>query len=203
MKPEELDLLRKYFPENAVEGVAALFNDRKFVLQFKSPRLTKLGDFRPPRNKTGLCHITLNCDLHPYQMLITFVHEVAHFDVYQQYKNSVLPHGEEWKTTYAKLLLPFINEAVFPNELIGTLHRHLTHIKASSSADTELLKALRRYETTPSAITTVENLPEGARFRLKNGLVFEKGAKQRTRYKCFCLTDGRWYAVSALAEVES
>lgn len=199
MKPEERALLRRYFPEAAVEGVAALYESRRFVLQFNSPRLSKLGDFRPPRSMNGICRITLNCDLHPFQMLITFVHEVAHYDVYQRYKHAVQPHGEEWKQIYITLLMPFIREDIFPKDVIEALYHHLTHVKASSHADTELLKVLQHYEEKPSTLTTVEDLPEGARFILQNGQAFEKGPKQRTRYKCYCLNNGRWYMVAGLA----
>jgi hypothetical protein len=51
-------------------------------------------------------------------------------------------------------------------------------------------------------MTTVESLPNNAKFMLKNGLVFQKGEKLRTRYKCYCESNGRWYFVSALAEVK-
>ena len=54
----------------------------------------------------------------------------------------------------------------------------------------------------PDNVKTVESLPLGSRFVLKNGLVFQKGEKQRTRYKCYCESNGRWYFVSALAEVQ-
>ena len=82
MKPEELELLKRYFPEASVGMVGAMFEQRRFKLHFKRPRTSKLGDFRPPRAKNGICAITLNLDLNPYQMLITYVHEVAHYDVY-------------------------------------------------------------------------------------------------------------------------
>ena len=61
---------------------------------------------------------------------------------------------------------------------------------------------MRRYDKHTENIVTVESLPQNARFVLKNGLVFQKGEKQRTRYKCYCESNGRWYFVSALAEVK-
>ena len=96
MKAEELELLKRYFPEASVNMVGEMYEQRRFKLHFKRPRTSKLGDFRPPRNKNGICAITLNFDLNPYQMLITYVHEVAHYDVYQQYGSKrILPHGTE------------------------------------------------------------------------------------------------------------
>ena len=203
MKAEELSLLKHYFPEAAVPMVGAIYEQRRFKLHFKRPRNSKLGDFRPPRTTNGLCSITLNLDLNPYQMLITYVHEVAHYDVYQQYgSRRVQPHGTEWQKQFAALLQPFMTDAIFPNDILRALQKHLQHIKASSTADQNLQRVLRQYDKNATAAVTVESLPDGARFTLKNGLVFQKGEKQRTRYKCYCETNGRWYFVSALAEAQ-
>lgn len=201
MKPEELQLLQRYFPEASVAMVGEIFEQRRFRLHFKRPRTSKLGDFRPPRTKNDLCSITLNLDLNPYQMLITYVHEVAHYDVYQCYgTRRVQPHGTEWQARFAALLAPFMTDSVFPNDVLAALRKHLQHIKASSTADQNLQRILKQYDKHAETITTVESLPYGSRFVLKNGLVFRKGEKQRTRYKCLCESNGRWYFVSALAE---
>lgn len=203
MKAEELALLKRYFPETSVEKVREIFTQRRFKLHFKRPRSSKLGDFRPPHTPNGICTITQNLDLNPYQMLITYLHEVAHYDVYQQYgSRSVQPHGTEWQKQFAALLQPFMTETIFPKDILAALEKHLKHIKASSTADQNLQRVLRQYDKNTVAVTTVESLPNGARFALKNGLVFQKGEKQRTRYKCFCESNGRWYFVAALAEAE-
>jgi len=203
MKPEELALLKRYFPEASVERVGDMYEQRRFKLHFKRPRSSKLGDFRPPRSKNGICVITLNLDLNPYQMLITYVHEVAHYDVYQQFGSRfVQPHGTEWQNQFTALLLPFMTETIFPHDILTALQKHLHHIKASSNADLNLQRVLHRYDKNTETVITVESLPQGARFVLKNGLVFQKGEKQRTRYKCLCETNGRWYFVAALAEVQ-
>ncbi len=202
MKAEELELLKRYFPEAAVTMVGAIYEQRRFKLHFKRPRSSKLGDFRPPRSKNGICAITLNFDLNPYQMLITYVHEVAHYDVYQQYDSRrVQPHGNEWQKQFIALLQPFMTETVIPKEVLSALQKHLQHIKASSTADQNLQRVLKQYDQHSEPATTVESLSKGARFVLKNGLIFQKGEKQRTRYKCYCENNGRWYFVAALTEV--
>ena len=203
MKAEELELLKRYFPEAAVERVGEIFTQRRFKLHFKRPRSSKLGDFRPPRIPNGICIITLNLDLNPYQMLITYVHEVAHYDMYQQYgSRSVQPHGTEWQKQFSVLLQPFMTETIFPKDVLLALEKHLKHIKASSTADQNLQRVLQQYDKNTIAVTTVESLPNGAKFTLKNGLVFQKGEKQRTRYNCYCESNGRWYFVAALAEAK-
>ncbi len=203
MKAEELELLKRYFPEAAVFMVGEMFTQRRFKLHFKRPRSSKLGDFRPPRTKNGICSITINLDLNPYQMLITYVHEVAHYDVYQQYgSRCVQPHGQEWQTCFYSLLQPFLTETIFPKDVLTALQKHLNHIKASSTADLNLQRVMQKYDKQPENVNTLESLPNGARFTLKNGLIFQKGEKQRTRYKCYCESNSRWYFVSALAEVQ-
>ena len=113
------------------------------------------------------------------------------------------PHGTEWQNQFTTLLLPFMTEAIFPKDILTALQKHLHHIKASSTADQNLQRVLKHYDKHVETITTVESLPDGARFVLKNGLVFQKGEKQRTRYKCYCESNGRWYFVSALAEAKA
>ena len=65
MKAEELELLKRYFPETSVTMVGEVYSQRRFKLHFKRPRNSKLGDFRPPRTQNGICSITLNYDLNP------------------------------------------------------------------------------------------------------------------------------------------
>lgn len=91
---------------------------------------------------------------------------------------------------------------IFPQDVLDALHHHLQHIKASSTADVRLQRVLQQYDNKTLGISTVENLPAGTRFVLKNGMVFQKGEKQRTRYKCYCETNGKTYMVAALAEAK-
>ena len=113
------------------------------------------------------------------------------------------PHGQEWQTNFSTLLQPFLIEAIFPKDVLTALQKHLQHIKASSTADQNLQRVLHKYDKNQASVITLEDLPNDSRFMLKNGLVFQKGEKQRTRYKCFSETNGRWYFVAALAEVQS
>ena len=205
MKDEELQILQRYFPAAAVPMVAEAYMQSRFQLKFKRPRNSKLGDFRPPRGANGICCITLNLDLNPYQMLVTFVHELAHYKIYVNYpKRRLEPHGEEWKQTFAQLLLPYLKAEIFPDDVLQALQRHLRHIKASSTADQHLARVMKRYDTHPAGTPTltVEELPEGAVFQLAGGKRFRKGPKRRTRYQCECLDDGKTYSVSGMAEVK-
>ena len=205
MTEKELQILQRYFPEAAVPIVVEAYSTSSFQLKFKKPRNSKLGDFRAPRGDRGVCCITLNGNLNPYQMLVTFVHELAHYTVYVNYpKRRLEPHGEEWKQTFAQLLLPYLMSEIFPEDILIALKHHLQHIKASSTADANLAKVMKRYDANSSGEKplTVEDLPEGAVFQLANGMRFKKGPKRRTRYQCVCLDNDKTYSVSGLAEIK-
>ena len=192
MNDKELQILRRYFPAAAVPMVAEAYENSRFQLKFKKPRNSKLGDFRPPRDDDGICCITLNGNLNPYQMLVTFVHEFAHYAVYMLApKKYVEPHGDLWKLTFTQLLQPYLKPEIFPE------------VKASSTADANLAKVMKRYDSNPSGEKplTVDDLPEGSVFKLANGMTFKKGPKRRTRYQCECLDNGRSYTVSGMAEI--
>ena len=64
---------------------------------------------------------------------------------------------------------------------------------------------MKRYDKHPSNEETLilENLPEGALFKLKNGLTYRKGPKGRTRYRCECLDNGKTYTISGMAEIKN
>ena len=206
MTDKEFKILERYFPAAAVPMVAEAYSNSRFQLRFNRPRNSKLGDFRPPRTPNGICCITLNGDLNPYQMLVTFVHEFAHYAVYMLYpKKRLEPHGAVWQLTFAQLLQPYLKPEIFPPDVLEALKQHLHHIKASSTADHNLAKVMKRYDTNPTGeqTLTVDDLPEGTVFQLKNGMTFRKGPKKRTRYQCVCLDNGRTYSVSGLAEVSS
>lgn len=204
MTDKELQILQRYFPEAAIPMVTKAYSQSRFNLRFKRPRTSKLGDFRAPRNSDELCTITLNQDLNPYQMLVTFVHELAHYQVHVNHPRKRLePHGEEWKQTFTQLLLPYLKPEIFPEDIIQALQRHLQHIKASSTADPNLAKVMKRYDKKATVDLTVEDIPEDAVFQLKNGMTFKKGPKRRTRYQCECLDNGKTYTVSGMAEIKN
>ena len=201
MNPQALDLIRKYFPDNAVDAVAESFDQRQIRLEFCRPRTTKLGDFRAPRGRGSISRITLNCNLNPYQMLITYVHELAHYDVHRQYGRKTQPHGKEWKACYTALLQPYLRSDIFPEDILAALQHHLQHVKASSTADFNLTKVLKNYDKRDERLVLVDDLPPRARFKAPNGMVFQKGEKMRKNYRCHCESNGRNYFVSGLLEV--
>ncbi len=200
MKESDKKLLGQYLPAAAVEPVAKWIVSYKIHFTITRSRRTKLGDYRPPIRYSNH-RITINHNLNPYAFLITFIHELAHLQVYKQYKNKVLPHGKQWRETYRKLMLEMMQRAVFPADVHRALEKSIVKAKASSSSEMELTRVLMRYDEESQTETRVEDLPPDTVFITENGMRFRKGEKQRTRYKCLNLQNNRVYTFHPLTPV--
>jgi hypothetical protein len=193
-------ILKKYIPEAAVQQIAMWIVEFDFKLKIKKERSTKLGDYRSPVN--GSNHqITVNFNLNKYAFLVTLVHEIAHLTTFNKYKNSVMPHGIEWKSEFKKLMHHFLNTDVFPVELLSALYRYLQNPAASSCSDKNLYRALKLYDENSDAGIFIEKIPEKTIFHY-DGKIFEKGNRVRTRYQCKEIKSGKTYLFHALAEVQ-
>ena len=193
------DIIRKYIPTNSLEMVVNLLYNEPIELKISKERQSKHGDYRPPFNGSGH-KISVNGTLNPYGFLITLIHEYAHYKVQCQYGNKVLPHGKEWKKQFKTLMNPFLTLAIFPEDILTPLIKHMESPAASSSRDMELQKAIKHYNLIPT--TLLDDLENGAVFILNKKRVFQKGEKLRKRYKCIDLQSKRTYLISGLAEVE-
>ncbi|MEO6882767.1 MAG: SprT-like domain-containing protein [Bacteroidia bacterium] len=192
-------ILHKYIPAEAVDTIALWVYQFDFKLKIKKQRSTKYGDYRPP--SSGQNHqITINHDMNKYAFLITLVHEIAHLSNWQENKNSVKPHGNEWKRHYKKLIVPFMHEKIFPTDVISALNKYMENPAASSCSDLTLFRILKKYDERHNGIL-LEKLPIDTVFTLKNGRLFKKGEKIRTRYKCLEINTKRTYLFAPIAEV--
>jgi SprT protein len=195
-----LSLLGRHVPKAAVSYCFALWEQSPFHLKISKSRLTKVGDF----SCSGLHatpRITLNSDLNPYLFLITYLHEVAHLQVYNRHQRKAEPHGKEWKLVFQKLMAPLLTTEIFPEPVLGVLEKHMENPKASSFADASLTKALRLFDARASEIITVNELPEGSLFIIR-GKHFKKGKLRRTRFLCHEVKTKKQYLVPAEATVE-
>lgn len=171
--------LQAYIPEASIAGILDLLEQYPTHLIITRERITKQGDFKILRN--GQSQITVNHNLNPYNFLLTLVHEIAHLVVHRTYKR-VKPHGQEWKNTFRSLMLPFINNAVFPNDLLPYLAQYFINPRAATGSDIQLSIALKKYDA-PSDKKMIYELKEGTEFIL-NHRTYILGEKRRTRYKC-------------------
>ena len=188
--------LSTYIPKEAAIQINTWLSTYNCQLKIKKPRQTKLGDYRCPHNGKGHI-ISINNNLNPYAFLITLTHEISHMMVWEKHQNKVLPHGNEWKEMFQKLMLNFL--PFFPQDVLTPLAKHLKNPKASSSQDVALTTALRAYN--PHEITTISDIPIGSIFSIPNGQRFVKLKKLRKRYQCRSEHNNRLYLFNPLAEV--
>ena len=192
-------VLQEYIPEQAINQIVSLLQHDNLIVKVKRERKTRHGDYRKLPN--GKHQITVNANLNKYRFLITLLHEIAHFEAYNNYGRTIKPHGKEWKHTFKHIMLPFLNPTIFPNELLPLLAKHFINPKASSDTDTHLALALKLYDA-PNNKNYIFEVPYGETFSLYNGRTFKMGKKRVKRYECIELSSGKLYLFNPNAEVE-
>ncbi|TXE09789.1 sprT domain-containing protein [Seonamhaeicola algicola] len=191
--------IQNYIPQAAWAQLQQLLAHDNLVVKIKNERKTRHGDYRSLPN--GKHQITVNANLNSYRFLITLVHEIAHFEAYKTYGTHIKPHGKEWKYTFQRLMLPFLNPQVFPHNLLPLLANHFKNPKASSDTDTQLALALKQFNA-PNNKVYVFQLPLNSIFKLYNGKIFKKGKKRTKRFECVEIKTGKLYLFNPNAEVE-
>lgn len=194
------EVLLKYLPEHAVEPVFELIKTNSVHLKIVNERQTRHGDYR--KHPTGKHQITVNANLNKYRFLITLVHEIAHLAAFEKYGRYIKPHGNEWKITFQRLMVPFIRPEIFPNSVLPLVANHFRNPTASSDTDARLAFALKQFDERKPDIHFVHEVPSGSLFRIKNGKVFQKKGLRVKRYECLEVQTGKLYLFNANAEVE-
>ncbi len=193
------EILARYIPERAVEQAFDLIIKCNVHLKIVNERVTRHGDYR--KMPDGRHQITVNASLNKYRFLITLIHEIAHLVAFEKYGRFIKPHGVEWKSTFQKLMLPYINPEVFPSKVLPVVAHHFKNPRASSDTDEKLSLALKQYDPANDKNYIFE-IPLGSVFRLYNGKIFKKGNKRVKRYECVELHSGKVYLFNPNAEVE-
>lgn len=193
------ETLARYIPEHAVKPVFDLIVANQVHLKIVNERQTRHGDYR--RGHTGKHEITVNASLNKYRFLITLIHEIAHLVAFEKFGRNIKPHGDEWKFTFQRLMVPFIRPEIFPGQLLPLLARHFKNPSASSDTDTTLSLALKQYDAQNDKNYVFE-IPYGSVFRIKNGKIFKKLAVRTKRFECIEISSGKTYLFNPNAEVE-
>jgi SprT protein len=193
--------LQDYLPPATYEPVLNYLRQYKVHLTVARERKSILGDYRHRTHHTNH-RISVNGNLNKYSFLITLLHELAHLLTFEQFGNNVMAHGREWKMIYGQLLDQFLKHHIFPAEIEKELLISLRNPAASSCAEDDLLRVLRKYDTAGSKFQLVEEVMPDAMFRTNDGRVFQKGKKLRKRYQCKEVSTGKIYLFSPVYEVE-
>jgi hypothetical protein len=194
------EVLSKYLPEHAVVAVFELIKGNSVHLKIVNERQTRHGDYRKAIN--GKHEITVNANLNKYRFLITLVHEIAHLAAFEKYGRMIKPHGNEWKLTFQRLMVPFIRPEIFPHSVLPLVANHFRNPTASSDTDARLAYALKQFDERKPDILFIHEIPTGSMFRIKNGKIFRKNGLRVKRYECLEIKTGKLYLFNANAEVE-
>jgi hypothetical protein len=200
-KEAPLDYLRRWIPGQAAALILDYLNHYQVHLTITRERRSVLGDYRHA-TRSANHRISVNGNLNSYSFLITLIHELAHLVTFMEFGNRVQSHGKEWKKIYRKVLEEFIPLKVFPADVLAALKKNLHNLPASSCADEDLMRVLRRYDDDKGGLMLVEQIPEGGCFTLEDERIFRKGKKLRKRYQCVEVATGKLYLFSPIYEVK-
>jgi hypothetical protein len=194
------ETLSKYLPEHAVKPVFELIVANQVHLKIVNERVTRHGDYR--KGLSGKHEITVNANLNKYRFLITLVHEISHLVAFEKFGRNIKPHGQEWKYSFQRLMIPFIRPEIFPHSVLPLVANHFRNPTASSDSDARLSFALKQFDERKQDIHYIHEVPSGSLFRIKNGRVFKKQGLRVKRYECLEVKTGRLFLFNANAEVE-
>lgn len=192
--------LKGYLPEGSFDAVLNYVTTYKVQLTITRMRKTVLGDYRHSTLQKGH-RISVNGNLNKYSFLITLLHELAHLLTYEKYKNTVAPHGSEWKSIFGNVLSEFVALSLFPPPVTAALQKTIQSPAASSCADDQLLRVLQQYDESKTGFVFVESVAQGDVFEIPPARFFKRGEKLRKRYKCQEVATGKWYLFNGLYEV--
>ncbi|MFM2358442.1 MAG: hypothetical protein RLY16_435 [Bacteroidota bacterium] len=195
-----LQALQSFLPPDSFDEVVQYLLDHKVHLTITRERKSVLGDYRN-RFADKNHRISVNGNLNPYSFLITLLHELAHLFTYEKFGHRVAAHGEEWKREFGILLAAFIKKQIFPADITKALLHSVHNPAASSCADVQLTKVLRQYDPHKKGQVFIEELPNGACFKIEDGRVFRKESLLRKRYRCIEIKTGLTYLFSPVFEV--
>jgi hypothetical protein len=196
-----LHALAGYLPDGTFGQVIAYITEFKVHLTITRERQSVLGDYRHPYENKGH-RISINGGLNKYAFLLTLLHEIAHLVTFMVYGNRVSAHGKEWKQEYSKILREFIGKNYLPADVEAAVRDSLHNPAASSCADEDLMRVLKRYDRKKDNHYLVEQLPPGQLFKTKDGRVFRRGERIRKRFRCEEVESKRVYLFSPVYEVE-
>ena len=189
-----------FIPKNSHSYVKKIVADDKIEIRVVKNRKSKHGDFR--LLKSGQNLITINATKNPFRFLITLIHELAHFRVSKNFSYRVLPHGKEWKATFKTMILPLLNNTVFPENILSRLAKHMKNPRATTDSDEDLIIYLSKYDLNKDDKVFLTEIAINNYFKYSEERIFKKSYKLRKRYICEEVSTGKKYLFSPVAKVK-
>jgi hypothetical protein len=190
----------RYFPPEALSFSFYLFDKENFGIKITPHRESKKGDFRPLAPQRPLPLVTINSTLSPYEFLVVYLHEVAHYMVYKWHPKRIAPHGKEWKTQYRQLFHELLSAVTLPDEVKFAFETHLQHVKSSSALDGALNDLFYKNNVKyPNEFMVKELRPNDLFLCQKK--VFRFDCLIRTRARCTMIRNNKSYLVAGHAKV--
>lgn len=191
-----MDLLDK-LPAPSRDYCEGLLKALPIEVRLVRPRSSKWGDYRYFRNQPA--QITLNADLPPPFLLMTFVHEYAHHVVQLKHGNKAAPHGKEWKHSFRELMLPLLREEIFDAEILPLFIQHMANPKANASSDQKLHRLAQRMHGMEGV--RLETLTDGSTFIFRKK-TYRRLHLRRKRILCERVNDQRRYLFQPGTHIE-
>jgi len=202
-KETSITFLEQFIPEGTFEMIAPFFKKNTIYLTLTHERKSVMGDYRAPMPDAPFHRISINANLNAYSFLITLLHEIAHLLTFEHFKDSVSPHGKEWKTQFRHILIPFIGKHIFPADVEKVLQDYLRNPAASTCTSPSLYKALYAYDEKKSGYKLVDDIQINNFFETENGKLYQKIEQLRTRCKCRELSSGKMFYFQGIIEVKA
>lgn len=194
------EALEKYIPSKALPYCLQWITQNNVSLRITRTRHSKYGDYRPPQKGRGH-RISINGDLNEYAFLVTFVHEIAHLNQWKRHQAIYEPHGNLWKQEYKNLMLPLLDENIFPPAIVAALKKYMHNPAATSCTDHNLLRALREFDSDKDQWLTLDEIEFGRPFIIRSGRKFIKKEKLRKNYLCIEMRSRSKYFINPVTEV--
>ena len=189
-----------YIPNNSTTYVEKILLNTDIEIKLVNKRKSKYGDFR--KHPDGFCQITLNKSQNHYRFLITLIHELSHYFVSKYYIKKAKPHGKEWKLEFRKLMLPLLNDKIFPQKILINLQKYFKNPKASTDSDLELAIELSKYDPRELNKKFLKDISINELFKYGDNRVFKNLGKLRKRYICLDIKSGNKYLFSPITKVK-
>lgn len=168
--------------------------DIPLQIAFTPPRKTVLGNY----SKKGNVHrVTVNNNLDKELAFHILTHEMAHMLARIAYGRRIQPHGKEWKSIFAKMILETLH--LYDPKFQQILHAFAQNPRAGYYSYPPMVAYFQA--KSPQQERLIQDLAEGTIFKVKDK-IYKKGRKIKIRYLCTNLDTGRAYAFHPMAPIK-